>query len=171
MHVEEAIRKRLSIRRYAETSIPDKHLKTLLLALQLAPSANNFQNWEFIFVGDPELKHKLIPACFNQKFVSNCAYFIAGIADPALKWHMVDIAIALTNFTLQATELGYGTCWIGAFDESSVKEILGVSREKKVVICMTFGMSEGKHVHRRRKAVKDFVSLNYYNRRWDGSVI
>lgn len=171
MQVKEAIRNRLSIRRYTRTAIPEKHLRTLLSALKLAPSANNLQNWEFVFVGNPELKHRLISACFNQKFVADCSYFIAGVADPALKWHMVDITIALTNFSLQATELGYGTCWIGAFDELSVKEILGVPGEKKVVICMTFGKPVGKHVPRRRKAVKDFVSLDYYGRRWDGSVI
>jgi nitroreductase len=53
---------------------------------------------------------------------------------------MVDITIALANFTLQAVELGYGTCWIGAFDEKQVKQILHVPDEKKVVICMTFGV-------------------------------
>jgi predicted oxidoreductase (fatty acid repression mutant protein) len=50
MQVQEAIKARLSIRRYADTSIPDKDVKVLLKALQLSPSANNSQNWEFIFV-------------------------------------------------------------------------------------------------------------------------
>ncbi len=59
---------------------------------------------------------------------------------------MVDITIALTNFTLQAADSGYGTCWIGAFDENRVKEILVVPHEKKVVICMTFGTPEGRCV-------------------------
>jgi nitroreductase len=60
--------------------------------------------------------------CVRQQQV-NISYFIAGVADPAQKWHMVDITIELTNFTLQAAELGYGTCWIGAFDENRIKEI------------------------------------------------
>jgi len=121
-------------------------METLCKALQLAPSANNGQNWEFIFVGDAEIKRRLVGACSNQSFVGNCTYFIAGVADPGQKWHMVDITIALTNFTLQAADLGYGTCWIGAFDENRVKEILGVPDEKKVVICMTFGRPEGRHI-------------------------
>jgi len=166
MKVQEAIASRLSIRRYAEASIPADHMQTLFTALQLAPSANNRQNWEFIFVGDPDLKRRLIGACFNQGFVADCTYFIAGVADPALKWHMVDITIALTNFTLQAIELGYGTCWLGAFDEMQVKELLGVPNEKKVVICMTFGKPSGRHIPRSRKAIRDFVYLNRYDQRW-----
>jgi len=99
---------------------------TFFRGLQLAPSASNRQNWEFVFIGDPNLKRSLVPACYHQSFVGECTYFIAAVADPRLKWHQVDITIALTNFTLQTTELGYGTCWIGAFNEAMVKELLGV---------------------------------------------
>jgi nitroreductase len=166
MEVKEAIANRLSIRRYAESSIPSEHMDTLFRALQQAPSANNGQNWEFVFVGDPQTKHRLVGACSSQGFVASCAYFIAGIADPIQKWHMVDITIALTNFTLQAAELGYGTCWIGAFDENQVKEILGVPAEKKVVICMTFGTPEGRHIAKGRKACERFIYQNQYGRSW-----
>ena len=164
MHVKEALAKRLSIRRYTEESIPLEDMQTLFRALQLAPSASNQQNWEFVFVKDTDTKHRLIAACANQKFVGDCSYFIAAVADPTLRWHMVDITIALTNFTLQATELGYGTCWVGAFDESKVKEILGVPVEKKIVICMTFGKPKGRHISRARKQIKDFIHLNQYGR-------
>jgi nitroreductase len=166
MEVKEAVARRLSIRRYAESLIPSEHMETLFRALQLAPSANNGQNWEFIFVGDAEIKRRLVGACSSQSFVGNCTYFIAGVADPEQKWHMVDIAIALTNFTLQAAELGYGTCWIGAFDENRVKVILGVPDERKVVICMTFGTPEGRHVAKGRKAFEKFIFLNQYGSRW-----
>ena len=166
MQVQEAIQERLSIRRYADAVIPAEHMDILFKALQLAPSGNNYQNWEFIFVKDPGLKHRLVPACMNQRFVRDCAYFIAGVADPTLKWHMVDITIALTQFTLQAVELGYGTCWIGAFDEAQVKQVLNVPAVKKVVICMTFGMPTGKHVPRARKDVEEFIYLDQIGRRF-----
>jgi nitroreductase len=166
MGVKEAIAGRLSIRRYAESLISPEHMETLFRALQLAPSANNGQNWEFIFVGDAEIKCRLVGACSNQSFVGNCTYFIAGVVDPGQKWHMVDITIALTNFALQAADLGYGTCWIGAFDENKVKEILEVPDERKVVICMTFGTPEGRHVPKGRKAFDEFIYLNHYARRW-----
>lgn len=166
MYVKEAIADRQSIRQYAETSVPHEHMEILFKALQLAPSASNLQNWEFIFIGDLDLKQRLVPACFHQKFVGECTYFIAGVADPSLKWHMVDITIALTNFTLQAVELGYGTCWIGAFNESMVKELLGVPEDRKVVVCMTFGVPKMTPSPRARKAIGEFVYLNNYGRPW-----
>ena len=160
MKVQEAIQNRLSIRQYAEASIPAEHLEILFKALQLAPSANNYQNWEFVFARDPDIKQRLVPACLNQRFIRDCSYFIAAVADPAQKWHMVDATIALTQFTLQAVELGYGTCWIGAFDETGIKRVLNIPADKKVVICMTFGMPKGRHIHRGRKDVDEFIYLN-----------
>ncbi|MBW2443064.1 MAG: nitroreductase family protein [Deltaproteobacteria bacterium] len=159
MQVHEAIQKRLSIRRYADASIPAEHLDMLFKALQLAASANNYQNWELVFVKEPELKQRLVPACSHQRFVRECAYFIAGVADPTLKWHMVDITIALTQFALQAVELGYGTCWIGAFDEAHVKRILNIPTDKKVVICMTLGLPAGKHIPRGRKGLEEMIYI------------
>ncbi|GAG84186.1 unnamed protein product [marine sediment metagenome] len=44
MHVHEAIQNRLSIRRYADISIPAEHMDILFKALQLAASGNNYQN-------------------------------------------------------------------------------------------------------------------------------
>ena len=164
MQVKDATANRLSIRRYARQSIPPEHMRIMFQALQLAPSANNYQNWQFVFVSDDDLKKQLIKACSHQGFVKDCTYFIAGIADPALKWHMVDITIALTNFTLQATALGYGTCWIGAFDEQQIKGLLNIPVEKKVVICMTFGVPEGRHIPRARKPLEDFIYENDYGR-------
>jgi len=166
MQVQEAIQKRLSIRRYADTSIPAEQMDILFKALQLAASANNWQNWEFVFVGDPDVKQRLVAACSHQRFIRDCTYFIAGVADPTLKWHMVDITIALTQFALQAVELGYGTCWIGAFDEAGVKEVLNVPDHKKVVICMTLGRPEGRHVPRGRKRLEEIIYLDQFDNRF-----
>jgi len=40
---------------------------------------------------------------------------------------------------LAAIELGLGTCWIGAFDEKQVKEILNIPEEIRVVELMPIG--------------------------------
>lgn len=167
MQVQKAIQERLSIRQYAAAPIPAEHMEILFRALQLAPSANNSQNWEFVFVSDPEIKRRLVRACLGQGFIKDCAYFIAGLADPRQKWHMVDVTISLTQFTLQAVELGYGTCWIGAFDETHVKEVLQVPQDRKVVVCMTLGRPRGRHIPRERKAIEDFVYRNQFGTRFE----
>jgi nitroreductase len=167
MDVKDAIMTRLSIRRYAEMTIPQDHMTLLFRALQRAPSASNRQNWEFVFVADKETKQNLVSACFGQRFVGECGFFIAGVVDPTQKWHQVDITIALTNFTLQAAELGYGTCWIGAFDEHIIKALLGIPENKKVVICMTFGKPGEKSFPNSRKRIEEIAYLDGYGKPWE----
>ena len=41
----------------------------------------------------------------------------------------IDVAIAMENMALAAYELELGTCWIGAFYEHAVKELLGIPAE------------------------------------------
>ena len=78
----------------------------------------------------------------------------------------MDVAIALTSFTLQATELGYGTCWIGAFDERQVKALLGGPEGREVVVCLTFGLPTGRHLPKERNKIETFVHLNRYGSPW-----
>ena len=43
-----------------------------------------------------------------------------------------------------ATSLGLGTCWIGAFDEPKVKEILEIPEPIEVIALLTLGYPEEK---------------------------
>jgi hypothetical protein len=43
-----------------------------------------------------------------------------------------------------AAGLGLGTCWIGAFDEPKVKEILGIPQPIEVIALITLGYPEEK---------------------------
>jgi nitroreductase len=51
----------------------------------------------------------------------------------------IDTAIAVDHMTLQAVEEGLGTCWIGAFDEKKVKEILAIPDNVRVVALLPVG--------------------------------
>jgi len=51
----------------------------------------------------------------------------------------IDVAIAIDHITLCASAEGLGTCWIGAFYEDQVKEILGIPPRIRVVILLPIG--------------------------------
>ena len=115
-----AIMQRRSVRRYAAKGIPDDHLKAILEAGRQAPSAANRQPWHFVVVRDEERKRKLAAACSGQDWLADADVIVAGLGKPEVneKWYPVDVAIAMENMILAATALGYGTCWIGAFEEA-----------------------------------------------------
>lgn len=158
MEVFEAIRTRRSIRKFKEVPVPEHLLTKVLEAGRIAPSAGNRQEWKFIVVTDPDLKRQLVDACRGQAFVGQAgAVIVACATDPAKKWHMVDAAIAVDHMTLVAHDLGLGTCWIGAFEEERVKQILGIPEGIRVVVLLPVGVPDMDGVPRPRKTLDEIV--------------
>lgn len=55
------------------------------------------------------------------------------------KYGKYDVTLAGGNMMTMATSLGLGTCWIGAFDEKKVKEILEIPEHIEVIALITLG--------------------------------
>ncbi len=167
MDTIDAIMKRRSIRKYEPKPLPDEHLQAVLEAGRQAPSAANRQPWHFIVVADRDEKQRLAEACSGQTWMADASVIIAGIGKPAAneKWHRVDVGIAMQNMILAATALGYGTCWIGAFDQEEVKAALGVPDELTVVALTPVGVPADQPEARPRQPLSEFASLGRYGRK------
>jgi nitroreductase len=164
MDVQEAIRLRRSVRSYLPKPVPEKALAAVLDAGRLAPSGNNYQDWRFIVVRDPATRGKLVAACHGQRFIGEApVVIVACTTRPTLvmmcQWHAapVDVAIAVDHMTLAARELDLGTCWIGAFDQQAVKDVLGIPAEVSVVAVTPLGYTNAWPEARPRKPVEEVV--------------
>ncbi len=158
------IMERRSVRKYVDKPVPDEDLKTILEAGRQAPSAANRQPWHFVVVRDPERRKQVAEACSNQTWMADAGVIIAGIGKPAVseKWYPVDVGIAMQNMILAATALGYGTCWIGAFDEQKVAQLLGVPDDCKVVALTPVGAPAEQPAARPRQSLSEFASAERY---------
>ncbi len=121
-------------------------LDRVLEAARLAPSAGNRQEWRFVLVTDPDMRQQLATAANGQSFVGQAPVVIVAcsvdneyVMPCGQLSAPIDVAIALEHVALQATEEGLGTCWIGAFDEAAVKELLGIPESVRVVELMQLG--------------------------------
>jgi len=161
-----AIMQRRSVRKYEPKEIPEEDLKTIIEAGRQAPSAANRQPWHFIVVKDADQRRKVAEACSDQTWMAEAAVTIAGVGKPAVneKWHAVDVAIAMQNMILAATALGYGTCWIGAFDPERVKKVLEVPEDLRVVALTPVGIPADEPGSRPRQPLSEFVSVDRYGK-------
>jgi nitroreductase len=171
MSVLEIIRDRRSVRHYAADPVPEDVLARVLEAARLAPSAKNLQPWKFVVVRDRSAKIGLAKAAFEQYFMSEADIVIAacGFPDKAYprqgrfmnSWP-IDLTIAFEHLVLQAAEEGLGTCWIGAFEESAVKALLGVPDEVRVMAMTPLGWPAESPRPRTRKSLEEIVSYDKY---------
>lgn len=164
MDTLQAILQRRSVRRYRPEPIPGEHLRQILEAGRQAPSAGNRQPWHFVVVGDARQKQRVAQACNGQMWMAEAAYILVAVGSPQVssKWYRVDVAIAMENMVLAACSLGYGTCWIGAFDPGRVREACQIPAEAEVIVCTPLGVPEAWPAARERKAWDEVFSAERY---------
>ena len=152
------VRHRRSVRHYLPDPVPRELIERCLEAARLAPSACNCQPWYFHVIDGP-LRQDLsraMNAGFYGKGINafiveapvlvavetlrqeSLAPRLAGTVRH-IRYEVIDIAIAVDHFTLQAADLGLGSCWIGWFNEKAVKKTLSLPEKSRIDIVVTLG--------------------------------
>lgn len=171
MDLFEIIEKRRSIRSYKSDPVPDEDLKKILEAARLAPSGGNRQPWRFVVVRDPKRKEELAKASRNQMFIAEADVVVVTLSNPTIYSspgtkrripYLQDPMIAVEHMVLAATALGYGTCWIGAFDEDEVKRILNVPEELAVIALLPIGVPNENPPPKPRKPFEEIFFKEVY---------
>ena len=169
MDFEKLVKTRRSIRKYLNKEIEPEKINLILDAARLAPSAKNAQNWHFIVVNDKKIIYEIAKASSNQMFISEAPIVIVACATENERVmqcgqyaYTVNLSIAMTFMICQAWELGIGSCWIGAFDESLIKKILKIPQDIRVVALSPFGYPAEEPNLRSRKSIDKIVSYNEY---------
>jgi nitroreductase len=169
MDALQTIFERRSVRKYKPEPIPEAHLKQILEAGRQAPSAANRQPWHFVVVSEPEQRKRVAEACNGQVWMADAACILVALGIPPVssKWYRVDVAIALENMVLAARSLGYGSCWIGAFDPAKVKAVCQIPADLDVVACAPLGVPDMAPAARERKSWGQVFSADRYGETLD----
>ena len=169
MNFLELASKRSSIRGYTAGDIDDSALKQILEAGRVAPSAANQQPCHFIVVRDPQQKQALKDA-YAKEWFWNAPAIIVVCIEPHKAWTRmdgknyatVDGAIAMDHMTLCATDLGLGSCWVGAFDSAKVKKILGLPEGIEPLAMTPLGKPAAEPRPKKRKTMDEML----HHERW-----
>jgi nitroreductase len=173
----DAIRTRRSVRAYAPEPIGDDVMARMKDALRFAPSACNFQPWRFVLVLDAHARRKLAEAANRQMWLADAPAIVVGVGLPKMAYARmggartsveIDVTIALDHLTLAAAAEGLGTCWVGAFDETKVKELLSIPDELRVVALTPLGRPAEKGLlhpldPKRRKPPVDVFNIDRFS--------
>ncbi len=159
---------RRSIRKYKSEPIPEEHLNLILEAARRAPTGANRQNWRMIVITDADLRQKTAEACSNQMWMADAPIILCLVTLPGEG--NVNGAIVLDHAILAATSLGYGTCWIGAYDDSKVKEVLGIPDDHGIVCLTPVGLPADKPGARPRKSPSQLFMKDLFGSPMDYSL-
>lgn len=149
MECMEAIKERRSVRKFKDRAVGKEIIEELLKAAQMAPSAGNLQARDFIVVYNKVTKQKLTNAALGQSFVEQAPVVIIAVANIERSsrvyksrgelYAIQDATAGIENLLLAAYSMGLAACWVGAFDEYSVSEVLCIPQTAKPVAIIPVG--------------------------------
>ena len=160
MDLFQVLSNRRSIRKYEGKNVEKEKLQKVLEAARLAPSAMNRQPYTLFVITNREVLAEIDAAC-NQDW--KAPLMIVMVSKPKEAWARddgeqywkADAAIALHHVSLAAFSEGLGTCWIAAFNENKVKEILNLDSDFRVPFLSPLGYpAEKKGSVKNRKALE-----------------
>ena len=171
MDLFKAIKGRRSIREYKPEPVKGEDLRKILDAGRFAPSAGNCQPSELVVVKEPSLRRRLAAAALDQTFIAEAPVVIVVCANlPRTSrrygrrgqelYCLQDTAAATQNILLTAYSLGYGTCWIGAFDEGAVADVIQVPSRVRPVAIIPLGRPAEYPSPPQRRPLDDIVHIN-----------
>lgn len=169
MELYETIQARRSVRAYQNKPVEEAALNRILEAGRLAPSWCNRQCWRFIVVQDPAMRALLGEVVDNpsKACYTDAPYTIVVCADSSdsgvmggKEYYLADCAIAMEHMVLAATAEGLSTCWVGAFQEYPVRNVLRIPSQIKVVGITPLGYAAEEPEPTPRKPLDEIV---YYD--------
>jgi len=147
MNFIELATQRSSVRNFATIPVEKEKLLQVLEAARIAPSAANFQPWQFIVITEPELLRLIYPL-YPREWLRSAPIIIVALGDHSKGWHRgkddkdyteIDLAIAIDHMTLAATELGLGTCWICNFDTEKLMDFFNLPDNMEPIALIPVG--------------------------------
>ena len=166
MDFAELLHKRYSCRHYSDKNLEDELLAKVLEAARLAPTAANRQPFQVVVIKTENQGEELLEIYPRDWFIQP-PLILCVCCQPDIGWMrkkydnqsyaVVDAAIVVDHITLQAADLGLGTCWIGDFNPRAAREFLGLPDDVQPVAFTPLGYPLDQPLPKKRKDLEDLV--------------
>lgn len=145
MEFLELAKKRYSCRSFLSKDVEQEKIDKILEAARIAPTAVNLQPQRILVIKDKSKIEKLKDA---TRFTFDAPMMFVICYDKNISWKrkydgndegVIDASIVTTHMIFEATELGLGTTWVGAFNPFKAREILEVPENYEIIALLPTG--------------------------------
>jgi nitroreductase len=173
----EVVSTRRSVRAFTKDPISNEELRTILDAVNAAPSAGNLQAYEVVVVRDKSTKKKLAKAAWGQNFIAEASVCLVFLANPRRSEHeygvrgrelycIQDATIAAEHAHLSCVPLGLASVWVGAYSEEAVAQAIFAPPHLRPVCMLPIGRPGETPAPAPRRTLKDLVHSEKVGERW-----
>jgi len=172
MELDEAIKKRQSIRSYKRKKVNWRDVLEAIDAANQAPFAGNQNHLKYIITED-KTKIQKIARHANQIWINEATLVIIVCSnDSYLEHHYGErgriygkqqAGAAIQNLLLKLTDIGLSACWIGAFTDELIKHSLYIPAHIQIEAVIPVGYSNERIGRKKKKELEQVI----YWEQWD----
>jgi nitroreductase len=165
MDFEMVVKRRRMCREFLNTDVPLEKIDRILDLACRYPSAGHTEPQEFIVVHDWQVKRDLARAALGQMFVAQAPLVVVVVSDTRRSarrygargvrfYSIIDGAFVAMIILLAAVDEGLGACFVAAFHDQEVQQVLGLPPDVRPIGIIPIGYcAEGpRKLARRSKA-------------------
>ena len=165
MEFSDVITKRYSVRGYLDKNVEDEKLQYVLKAATIAPTGVNAQPFK-VYVIDTKKYIEELSEIYSAKWFVEAPYVLCVVAVKDEAWTRpwdrknisdIDATIVMDHIILAATDVGLGTCYIGAFKKYKAHEFLNLKENEEPVLFTPLGYGNAEPRETPRKELDEFV--------------
>lgn len=168
----ELAQNRYSCRSFKNEPIEQEKIDKLLKAAQSAPTARNFQPQRILILTEEAERTKL-NECTKYGWGAPVIMIICYDKEVSAKnrydgydFGTIDASIVTTHLMFEATSLGLGTTWVGAFDSKKVREVYNIPDNYEIIAILPVGYPSDdatpSTLHLNREPIEKTVFYNKF---------
>lgn len=175
MELNNVIKGRRSIRKYAPCVVKKEEIQEMVSYAQLAPSWKNSQTARFYVALSDEARAGVRDrlASFNRERTENVGAFIVTTVVHGISGYMgdgsaahlgngfecFDNGLAVENLLLKAHEMGYGTLIMGLYKEGQIRELLSIPENENIVTVIALGKADIEPEMPERNSIDNVLKI------------
>lgn len=162
MDFDSVIAKRTSVREFKSKKASWKDVLHAIDAALQAPFAGNHMHLKFLIVENADTIEKLAEYS-NQKWMNEVGIVVIVCSDDTNLENLYGergrvysrqgAGAAIENFLLKLTELGLDSCWVGAYSDELIKQLLEIPQHIQIEALLPIGYAKKKSARPRKKTL------------------
>jgi nitroreductase len=174
MEFDKVVENRKSVRSFKTKKVEWRDILDAIDSANQAPFASNLNNLKYIIIEEQKTIDKLAELS-EQLWINEAPSLVIVCSDEGNMKNLhgeigriysrQQAGAAIENFLLKITEMGLSSCWVGSFDEASVKDLLEIPEKIHVEALLPIGYEKEKSPRKKKKSIESTI----YWENWDTS--
>lgn len=175
MDFNNVINKRKSVHSFRDKKVDFRDILYAIDAANKAPTAGGFYTMRYLITEDPE-KIKKLAKLADQAWIAGAPAIVVACSDERTPERLYgergriysrqQAGAAIENFLLNIVNAGLSACWVGAYDDDIMKQLLGIPGHINIEAIIPIGYEDSKKSKKKSKRERPLENSIFWEK-WE----